>query len=642
LMRTIRISLLLALAMLAIVAGTTRGQDNPAPLFTADVAPDDSPTADASAQRQYVTIDLSLLDIASGAGDDESGAVRLDLSNGLRYTALFEEVERPATGQIVWHGRIEGQPDSPVTIAVRDGVTAGSIWADGRLHRLYHAGDGVHVLEALEGGEPMPEHPPIPVEPADNQEPVTRDGQSAASDDGSVVEVLVVYTTASRVRYGGKSGIEALINLAVAETNQAYASSLINTRLSLVAAVEVAYSESGNMIEDLHRLQRTSDGHLDSVHALRDAYAADTVTLIEEASDYCGIAFLMTTLSNGFETHAFSVVDSDCATGYYSFGHELGHNMGSHHNRETFTSTPATLFDYSFGYLAPDSSFRTIMAYNCSVGCIRVQRFSNPDVYYNGQPTGVRYSSNPSRAANNARSINEASFTVANWRDSSTRKPAAPTGLVAVAKSPTRIDLAWQDNAGNETGYDVQRRIPGQSWVSIASLPVNSSNYVDGGCLADTSYEYRVRSYRDSDYSDYSNVAGATTLRYPEVHVGEINGAGIFESNPAAPPIIWRASITILAHDAYHRPVAGARVDGAWSGGVSGGDWCMTGGDGHCTVTRPGLDESINSATFSVSSITFEADPYKPDHNHDPGGDGSTLTVNRPVEAIYFPFVGRD
>ena len=35
--------------------------------------------------------------------------------------------------------------------------------------------------------------------------------------------------------------------------------------------------------------------------------------------------------------------------------------------------------------------------------------------------------------------------------------PAAPGGLVARAASKTRITLSWTDNAGNETGFRIER-----------------------------------------------------------------------------------------------------------------------------------------------------------------------------------------
>jgi hypothetical protein len=640
-MRVIRFSLFLALVMLVIVVGTTRGADDAERLFSPAETPDGlSADGGGPALRQrFVTVDMALLGAAAGQGDVEGKAVQLDLFGGATVTAVPERIESPAAGQIVWQGQVRGQSLGTVTIVVRDGVAAGSMRANGRLYRLYYVGNGVHVLEETTGAEPMAEHPPIAVDPDLLPEAIQNDAQSITADDGTVIDVLVVYTAASRSRYG-RAGIEVLIDLAVAETNEAYARSLINTRLSLVAATEVSYAESGDMLTDLGRLKEKNDGYLDSVHAWRDTYAADMVSLIQEASDYCGIAYLMSGLSHNFESLAFSVIDSDCATGYYSFGHELGHNMGSHHDRANARSTP--LFNYSYGYQAPDTSFRTIMAYNCPGNCIRVQRFSNPDVWYNGQPTGIRYSDNPAKAANNARSINEASYTVANWRDSATRPLAAPTSLTAVALSPTRIELSWQDNANQESGYKIQRRIDGQSWALIVDLPANSTNFDDTGRSADTTYEYRVWSYASDKESNFSNVARVSTPRYPELHIGVINGAGAVESGLVEGDIIWRAYVAVEVHDAYHSPVNGALVSGAWSGGASGSGNCVTDNAGRCSVVKTGLGSNIDSVTFTVGEISNGSDPYKPDHNHDPACNGSSVTANRPVGALYLPKINHN
>ena len=62
---------------------------------------------------------------------------------------------------------------------------------------------------------------------------------------------------------------------------------------------------------------------MDELHALRDSTGADMVSLIEDAPQYCGIAYLMGNLSPGFAASAFSVIHRTCATGYYSFAHEL-------------------------------------------------------------------------------------------------------------------------------------------------------------------------------------------------------------------------------------------------------------------------------------------------------------------------------
>src|SRR5260370_39935173 len=97
---------------------------------------------------------------------------------------------------------------------------------------------------------------------------------------------------------------------------------------------------------------------------------------------------------------AYSVVHWGCATGYYSFGHEMGHNLGCQHDRGNASGTGA--FPYSYGYqqMSGTAIFRTIMSYQCAgAPCTRINNWSNPDVSYQGSPTAKP--SNDSAAADN-------------------------------------------------------------------------------------------------------------------------------------------------------------------------------------------------------------------------------------------------
>ena len=46
-------------------------------------------------------------------------------------------------------------------------------------------------------------------------------------------------------------------------------------------------------------------------------------------------------------------------------------------------------YSYSYGYQDPDENFRTVMSYNCPGGCTQIEYFSNPNVTYMGDPTGI-------------------------------------------------------------------------------------------------------------------------------------------------------------------------------------------------------------------------------------------------------------
>jgi hypothetical protein len=308
-------------------------------------------------------------------------------------------------------------------------------------------------------------------------------------DDGSTIDVLVVYTPAALAAAGGAVGMQSLIATAVAETNTGYQNSGVVQRLNLVGAQEIVYTESGTttsaMSVDLGRVAGTSDGYMDSVHALRDAVGADVVSLLvsgyDNPSGACGIAYLMAGNNPAFAPSAFSVVDVDCATGYYSFGHEIGHNMGLNHARSDPTGAGA--YDYSYGYKW--TGYRTVMAYAPGT---RVLHFSNPNVNYFGNPTGIDEPS--ASSAYNARSLDNTRVTVANWRQ--TVRPSitlvAPNGGESWRAGSTQA-ITW-----------TTANLPGGAAVVLsysAGAPTSiRSNRVRGGiamvAASDGSYDWPV------------------------------------------------------------------------------------------------------------------------------------------------------
>ena len=90
---------------------------------------------------------------------------------------------------------------------------------------------------------------------------------------------------------------------------------------------------------------------------------------------------------------------------------------------------------------------------------------------------------------------------------------AAPTNLVATASSTSDISLTWDDNASNETGYQVERCTGAgcNTWALIATTGANATSYDDSGLSANTTDPYRTRAANDAGVSAYSNEAEATT-----------------------------------------------------------------------------------------------------------------------------------
>lgn len=89
--------------------------------------------------------------------------------------------------------------------------------------------------------------------------------------------------------------------------------------------------------------------------------------------------------------------------------------------------------------------------------------------------------------------------------------PATPNNLTVTATSSSQINLTWTDNAGNESGFYIERAIGSGTFSQIASVSANTTSYSNTGLTASTNYIYRVRAYNTGGNSGYSNTANATT-----------------------------------------------------------------------------------------------------------------------------------
>jgi hypothetical protein len=79
--------------------------------------------------------------------------------------------------------------------------------------------------------------------------------------------------------------------------------------------------------------------------------------------------------------------------------------------------------------------------------------------------------------------------------------------------SSTQINLTWRDNSSDETGFLIERTLDGKTWTQIGSVGENVKCYSATGLAAVTTYYFRVRAYKGSLYSAYSNVVSARTKR---------------------------------------------------------------------------------------------------------------------------------
>ena len=300
----------------------------------------------------------------------------------------------------------------------------------------------------------------------------------------SVIDVAIFYTPAALKSWSTRELFEDEIQLWVADTNAAYRASGVNQRINLVALQETAYTQA-DQFTDLHRLEVRDDGYMDEVHAIRDNVAADAVVLVRHGVGG-GVANLMTRVATSFARRAFSVVDN--RSGGLVLAHELGHNMGLHHDRYSVCnggSCQPAAFQYGYGYVnqqglsteaTNDDRWRTIMAYDdqCTDkghDCSRVGRFSNPEQTLRGDSLGVAGLA-PSGSADGpsdaVRALNRTRDYVARFRQApgitvsfraasytATEDGTAATVTVRLSEAPTRpIDIPLAVTPGSATAFD--------------------------------------------------------------------------------------------------------------------------------------------------------------------------------------------
>lgn len=397
-------------ASLAFLAATAHARNTLfSPLDSARLQ-DKALSLDASYQalaQSPATEDLTIVRANADLVTETAESVDLNLGAGLDLRAHRINSYRTKSGGLVWSGVIEypGVGDVPFSkrafeidpinsvMMVRDGdQITGNVHFNGGWYKIRPLRSGDHAIVAVDLAAMPPDHPaeygrlrtiPMPTRPA------------SLTKADTVIRVMVHYTPSAASASGN---ISSLVDLAVAESNQGYTNSGVFIDLILASKSQVSYTESGSFNTDLSRYRGTTDGYMDGIHTTRNSVAADVGVLIINNASSCGLASSIGSTASS----AFATVHWDCATGYYSFAHEIGHLQSARHDPATDPTT--TPYAYGHGYQYTGSpSWRTIMAYNCSAGCPRLDYWSNPNILYNGHPMGTTSQNDNARVLNNTR-----------------------------------------------------------------------------------------------------------------------------------------------------------------------------------------------------------------------------------------------
>jgi len=430
------LSIALAAAVLAI-APLARAQSGPSSNSNPVAFQDSAVTGSFTDQHAVIRSRSVALDPEALAKLKPGQSLTLNFFSDATLHADIEQSRHSGLYTTHLQGTIQNHPNSSVLMVIHDGAVAGIVrTTDSGTYRIRSAPGRGQIVEQIDDFK----FPPCGTGPDQHVHALPDAEPQLNQNDGSVgcpifVDIMIVYTPEARDLEGGTAQIQAIAILAIDATNAAYGNSQIDHFVRLVYLGEVDYAETGFFGIELGRLRDPADGFMDEVHPLRDQYGADLVDLLishTEGGTICGIAYLMTNVSPGFAADGFSVCNTGCVSGGFVFEHEIGHNMGCHHDRATVMAGGGGqgAFDFSYGHRFTGNNFveyRTIMSYAPGE---RIPYFSNPNIVYQGQPTGVVQGStdpkgNPN-SADNALTHNLTAGTVASFRPAAAGSPGSP------------------------------------------------------------------------------------------------------------------------------------------------------------------------------------------------------------------------
>lgn len=481
----------------------------------------------------------------------EESRLTLPLPDGVMLRLQRTDVEQRGRRDYTWRGKTfdaKGRVDGWMTLTVYKGLMRARIVTPDKIWNLVEEGGRYWLAQHVSSDLPCGTNERSEIVPPVLKQALAETA-GASSEDVALetagaaaftrLRLAVVYPRGATL--GDPNRLLLSIRGAVDDANTALANGNINARVDLVTTREVNHPESKDSGDDLEflyndpsmvALRRQANVKLISFIAINPAYQGTSI---------CGLGNLMDTNEylGRSPVLGVTVVRRSCLNDQ-TLMHELGHNLGAHH--EPVNTDPGeALFPYGYGHVV-FPLFRTIMAYgtecNGSANCPRIDHFSNPRVTFAGEPVGI-----PDER-DNARLIEQTHF-----RYAVSAAPGAPckagADKLCLLKKRFQVEVVWnnQFNGASGTGRALPRTDaagffsfgdPSNLELMVKMLDFGSTVKVFWGQLTNLKYSLVVTDTKTGESKTYQNTPGDCG----GIDQGAFPGAAALDAATLAPGVI--------------------------------------------------------------------------------------------------------